>query len=143
MHKGLGLILLLLLSSLCNASNEDISLSCSLSTKNYPSFTDNLLFKDVTLNGQKHTTTGSSLVFSLSGYEFWAMNHAIQTTDDKKTVLNFQVAIKNITTKEFTHALSNGAYSEEVMFAQISLVQYAEDRLWEVGELIFKCMKEF
>mgnify|MGYP000553950425 CR=1 FL=1 len=142
MHNGLSLFLLFLLSSLCNASNENINLSCSLSTRNHPSFTDNTLFKDVTLSGQKHTTTGSLLVFSLPGYEFWVMNHVIQTAIGKKTVLNFQVAIKNIETEEFFHALSNGAYSEDVISAQIGLVHYAKDRLWETGELIFKCMKE-
>jgi len=104
---------------------------------------DQVQFFDVKLAGLKNNPSGAKKLSTINNYEFWVMNHSLQTISSITRVVNFQVAIKNLTDKTFSHALSN-SYAKDLVnhSARISLVEYDENQLFEEGEVMFSCKKD-
>jgi len=139
------IIILILISTVFmgHAKASSIPLKCSVTVSNFAGIVDQSQFFDVKLIGLKHKPAGAKKVTTINNYEFWVMNHSLQTTNNITHVVNFQVAIKNITNGTFTHALSNSYTNNSINHsARISLVEYHENQLLEKGEVMFSCKKD-
>jgi hypothetical protein len=139
LHRYLMLLLAFSPTSLW-ASN--VNVECFMSTGNY--FTSEPIFKNkkLTLKGLKHQSPhGAIKVFELQHYQFWVMNYSLANIDNNTQVTSLQVAIKNMISGEFYHALSNirNFSSNDRLQARISLVKYFDNSMLEDSELLFEC----
>jgi hypothetical protein len=137
------LVVILSFSLISYAKASSMPLKCSITVSNFTGMEDQAQFFDVKLTGLKHKPSGAKKLTTINGYEFWVMNHSLQNTNNIVRIINFQVAIKNLTTSTFTHALSN-SYTDNLInhSARISLVEYNENQLLEKGEVMFSCKKD-
>ena len=85
--------------------------------------------------------TGALKIFHIDNYEFWAMTHTLKKTGTSPaSISSFQVAIKNIESNWFAHALSNQLTGKpEPQTARLSLATYANNGFFEIGEILFEC----
>jgi hypothetical protein len=118
-----------------------LPLQCSIVFSDFDAVENESAFVDVTLVALKHKSGGAVLAYQAKGYEFWVMAHSVQTTNTKKFVNNFQVAIKHKRNKLFMHALSDSSNDPKSPpgHARISLLEYHPGSFLEKGELFFDC----
>lgn len=137
------MLLLISTTLIGHAKAVSIPLKCSITVSNFTGIEDQAQFFDVKLTGLKLKPTGAKKLTTINGFEFWVMNHSLQTISTITRVVNFQVAIKNLTDKTFSHALSN-SYTKGLVnhSARISLVEYEENQLFEKGEIMFSCKSD-
>ena len=142
MYK-LALAVILSFSLIGHAKASSISLKCSITVSNYTEMGDQAQFFDIKLTGLKNGPSGAKKLTTINDFEFWVMNHKLQTTHNITHVVNFQVAIKDSVNNNFTHALSN-SFTKNVVnhSARISLVEYDENQLFEKGEVMFSCKRD-
>jgi len=109
---------------------------------NYSDVKDQAQFYDVTLEGLKHQPSGAKKLTVINNLEFWVMNNAVQTINDMTLVINFQVGIKDLGKKTFTHALSNSHLNDSTkLISTISLVEYHKNQMLEKGDITFSCQQ--
>jgi hypothetical protein len=142
MHKVLVTIIIIF-TFIGNAKASAIPLKCSITVSGFTGIKDQAQFFDVNLKGLKNNPTGAKKLTVINNFEFWVMNHSLQTIGNITRVVNFQVAIKDLTDQTFTHALSNSYVKGLVNHsARISLVEYDENQFFEKGEVMFSCKKD-
>jgi hypothetical protein len=142
MYK-LTLAIMLIFSLIGHVKASTIPLKCSIIVTDFTGIEDQTQFFDAKLTGLKHKPTGSKKLTTINNYEFWVMNHSLQTIANNTHVVNFQVAIKDITNNTFSHALSNYFKPDLIKHsARISLVEYHKTELFEKGEVMFSCIRD-
>lgn len=119
----------------------ELILSCNISFDNYDHIDHAVQSLEITLSAGKHKAGGMHLVSQKGDYEFWVMVHGVQTLEERRSIINFQVAIKHKPSQLFMHALSDTSYDPDKPphHARISLVNYHPGSGHEVGELFFEC----
>jgi len=120
-----------------------IPLKCSITVSDFTGINDQAQFFDVKLTGLKNNPSGAKKLTTINNYEFWVMNHSLQTIDSMTHVVNFQVAIKDVANNTFSHALSNSYENGLIKHsASIGFVEYHKNQLLEKGEVMFSCKKD-
>ncbi len=133
-------LLFFLVAMKVNAA-EPLALNCAITFSNYSGVKSKAHFYEVVLAEHKHKAGGRVQLLTWQAKEFWVMTHGIQSLGEREFINSFQVAIKNVGTREFYHALSDRTFvaGQKPQVGRLSLVEYDLQSGLEAGELLFEC----
>jgi len=121
---------------------EPVKLSCVVIAEGFPDLEDGAMASQPVLTAPRHEPGGTHRLQVNGPYSFWVFSNVVASNSQLRTILDFEVAIKDGHTGLFAQASSRpGRNGGPARKARVSLVRYRKDMYFKEATLLLECVE--